>query len=86
MFSITTRKPVGPRLAGALFRRPASDPNFRYYSVSLRTAKFTWTRETLREFLVRPEALIGQRRHFPGPPLAPMDTEDLLEYLVRIMQ
>ena len=59
-FGPTNPNHPAPTLSGLYDREIGSDPNYNFYSKSLKTSKDNWTAESLKDFIVNPQ------NQFPG--------------------
>lgn len=70
---------LGPDLAGVLGRTAGSAPGFRY-SGPLKRSGIVWTRQTLREWLIDPQALVPGNR-MPWSGTSPEEADRIAAYL-----
>ncbi|SFS10831.1 c-type cytochrome [Sphingomonas jatrophae] len=72
----------GPALVAVIGKRAgAVDPGYAAYSPALKSAKLTWTAETLDAWLARPAKFVpGNRMAYPGMP-DPVARANLIAFL-----
>ena len=76
---------VGPSLAGALGRKAAENPDFRY-SPAMRRSGITWNQKSLLEFITDPQKMVADNRMpYSGLPDA-KNRADLVAYLLTVMK
>ena len=76
---------VGPSLAGALGRKAAENPDFRY-SPAMRRSGIAWNQKSLTEFITDPQKMVPDNRMpYSGLPDA-KSRADLVAYLLTVMK